>query len=574
MQRLIPFASIIGWLFTLMFLGACSNSGQHLSDTFYCPAGSHLIDGQCVPIQSDGDRSETDNDLFPSPGPDGDLDLDAPSNGENEEDAFSGDLDGDFDKVDASTEAEEESLISDWPRLLLVAPSVLAQGSTSGLRVRLDQGNNTDLEDVTDEATFTNYHPEIVTLQPEPARITGKANGEAVLRAAYNDLVSDPATVRVRPREQVEARGLWVNRWAFSNAADVVAIMEKASQTRFNQVYFQVRGVFDAYYDSDLEPWAQRLSGVLGQDPGWDPLQTAIDEAHARGLELHAWINVFTLWDGSAKPKESTPRHMLLEHPEWVMQDSDHVPMVVGNGYVWGTPASEALRAHNAAVVHDIGSRYDVDGIHLDRVRYPAIQYSHDPVSEAAYQTHLAAHPETDYADWQRLQVVEQVGDIYTTLEQVAPSVALSAAVAGIYQDEWGWGGVTEGYVHWYQDWRKFDELGIIDALIPMVYWRCRDTYAAWTDFRALVDSHAALTRRFLYIGSDMDAGQDAERGEWRGYESWEQVESQILHTRQADVEGWVLYDYGTLNSTDYWDELAAGPFAEPAVVPFMWWKN
>ena len=272
---------------------------------------------------------------------------------------------------------------------------------------------------------------------------------------------------RIRPREQVEARGLWVNRWSYHSAQDVRNIIEKAYNSHFNQIYFQVRGVFDAYYQSSLEPWASSLSGRLGKSPGWDPLQTAIDVAHEFGMELHAWINVLTLWSGSSAPPASTPVHKYREHPEWVMQDQNHIPMSLGGEYIWASPGNSQVREHNALVAREIVNLYDVDGIHLDRIRYPGPNYSYDSASREAYQNALQNQPNLDYADWEREQVVLQVARIYEEIQSVKPQVVLSAAVAGIYKDKWNWGGVTEGYHHWLQDPR---------AMVARGCTGCRDS--------------------------------------------------------------------------------------------------
>ena len=90
-----------------------------------------------------------------------------------------------------------------------------------------------------------------------------------------------------------EMRGIWVTRWTYNNAEDVREIMNNVADAGFNAVFFQVRGQHDAYYRSTIEPWAARLTGTLGKDPGWDPLQLAIEVGHSRGLEVHAYINAF-----------------------------------------------------------------------------------------------------------------------------------------------------------------------------------------------------------------------------------------------------------------------------------------
>src|SRR5215207_8727637 len=110
-----------------------------------------------------------------------------------------------------------------------------------------------------------------------------------------------------------------------------------------NPGYFQVRGQGDAYYPSQLEPCAVSLGNGR---PSWDPLEVAVREAHARGIELHAWINAFTGW-ASPNPysasycallKESAPgqpRHMLLAHPEWYMVSSANVVFTCANSQAY-----------------------------------------------------------------------------------------------------------------------------------------------------------------------------------------------------------------------------------------------
>src|SRR6185503_13559863 len=101
------------------------------------------------------------------------------------------------------------------------------------------------------------------------------------------------------------------------------------------------RGTADAYYTSSREPWAERLSGTLGADPGWDPLAEAIARAHARGIQVHAWINTFPAWSGLTAPAESAIRHPLLAHPEWLCADRDGTPMPpVASEYQFFSPGN------------------------------------------------------------------------------------------------------------------------------------------------------------------------------------------------------------------------------------------
>ena len=169
-----------------------------------------------------------------------------------------------------------------------------------------------------------------------------------------------------------EARGVWMSRFEYTSGllkndpeaakTYIRSVFEKARSAKFNMVFFQVRGNATSFYNSSLEPWASELSGTLGKDPGWDPLQFAIGEAHRLGLELHAWINTFPIWRGGVPPVETNPRQVLLEHPDWVVCDEEGKPMTEDppkEGYIWASPGIPAVRQHILDVVKDIVARYD-----------------------------------------------------------------------------------------------------------------------------------------------------------------------------------------------------------------------
>src|SRR6185436_14578029 len=121
------------------------------------------------------------------------------------------------------------------------------------------------------------------------------------------------------PEAAHELRGVWITRFAFSTQEQLERVIDRAAAAHFNAVFVQIRGEGDAYYKSAFEPWSKRLSGVLGRDPGWDPLQVAIDRAHMHGMELHAYFNVFAAWTAATTiPSSEGPvQHALIAHPEW-----------------------------------------------------------------------------------------------------------------------------------------------------------------------------------------------------------------------------------------------------------------
>ena len=348
--------------------------------------------------------------------------------------------------------------------------------------------------------------------------------------------------------QELEVRALWVTRWDYGSEADVETIFQRAEDGGFNLVFFQVRGTADAYYESTYEPWAKRLTGTLGLDPGWDPLQSALDQGSARGIQVHAWLNTFPAWSGSDAPTESTPRHPLLDHPDWLVADASGTPQELTDGYVFFSPGNADVREHIALVVGDLVDRYEVDGVHLDYVRYPGAEYSHDVASEAAFASSSAI----SWADWQRAQVLSTVQGVQAAVETARPGTLLTAAVWGIYEDLWGWNS-SEGNNDYYQDSLAMVADGLLDAIVPMIYWPMTEPMGGYTDFATLVDAFAAVVpREALWVGMSAD------------YDDFGEIDSEILWSRSAGAGGVALFAYATLVARDYFDELGAGPFQQP----------
>lgn len=366
--------------------------------------------------------------------------------------------------------------------------------------------------------------------------------GEATLTATCDDT---SASVAVTVALQ-ELRGVWVTRWTYHTPEDVDAIMADVAAAGGNTVLFQVRGRFDAFYASELEPWASELSGQLGRDPGWDPLATAVTAGHARGLQVHAYLNTYPLWSGSSPPASTGVPHPLAEHPDWVVHDEGGAPMALNSSYVFASPGNPDVRAHIVAVAADVAERYDVDGIHLDYIRYPDEEYSHDPASLAAWGG------TGDYAAWQRQQILDTLLELRRRTDKV-----LTAAVWGVYENTFGWSSVSEGNLDYYQDTWAFLREGALDGTMPMIYWPVADTPGERLDFRTLAADHVAHAS-----GHDVYLGIDAASL------TWAEVAGCIAASREVGAAGQVLFEYRALRDNGWIDDLADGPWADPAVVP------
>lgn len=264
-------------------------------------------------------------------------------------------------------------------------------------------------------------------------------------------------------------RCLWVTRWDFQSPEDLHKICYNAASARFTDIMFQVRGDGTVYYPSAIEPWAGGLSGGdvdgVGRDPGWDPLATAIREAHAYGLRLHAYMNVLPGWGHDSSPPHAS-HQLFREHPGWFMVDS-HGRMMQPNGfYAFLDPALPQVRAYLARLFAEVAEKYPVDGIHLDYIRYPDEKgdFSYHPTAVARFKALCGFSPDASpekWAEFRRAQVTATVEAISKAVRKVRPSIELSAAVVAD-QDR----AANEAY----QPGLEWVRRGLLDAIAPMAY--------------------------------------------------------------------------------------------------------
>lgn len=470
------------------------------------------------------------------------------------------------DEADAGTprpDAEtphDAGMTTSHPDGGLIAIRIAAAGSTSlapgdtrmltATGVRADQSEI----DLTAAATWSSDAPAIADVRAG-GTVVAFAAGAANITASRGGIESAPLAITVEddppPPMPTEMRAAWVTRWSYSSIADLETVIGELDRANFNAVFFQVRGTADAYYVSSREPWASRLSGTLGEDPGWDPLAEVVRIAHGRGMVVHAWINTFPAWSGTTPPSDSATRHPLLAHPEWLCADEAGVPMPPqSSGYQFFSPGNAEVRAHIAGVAQEINDRYQVDGIHMDFIRYPGSNYCHDAASEAAYATALASRPDLSYSDFQRDAITALVTDLKSRVR------FLSVASWGVYENVWGWSSVSQGNIDYMQDAHRWAREGLLDALCPMIYWATTEPRGGRLDFQTLTDHHKAAadqggTWLFTGINAELDVSE---------------VIKEIEYARTASAAGFVIFDYSLIRPA--LDALANGVLSERVPPP------
>ncbi|MFD8227682.1 glycoside hydrolase family 10 protein [Streptomyces massasporeus] len=320
-----------------------------------------------------------------------------------------------------------------------------------------------------------------------------------------------------------EMRGVWIasvaNRdWpsksgltASQQRAELLRHLDTAADNRLNTVFFQVRPTADAMWPSPYEPWSQYLTGTQGKDPGWDPLGTAVEEAHARGLQLHAWFNPYRV-AVHADPSRLAASHPARENPDWV---------VTYGGKLFYNPGLPEVRAFVEDAMLDAVAKYPVDGVHFDDYFYPYPVAGQTFDDDAAYDEHGGGFP--NRAAWRRDNIDRLVRETADRVKEVRPDARFGISPFGVWRNAGTdpLGSDTKAGVETYDDLhadtRKWVREGWIDYIVPQLYWNIG--FAA-ADYAKLVPWWAEVARGSstqLYVGEALyKAGDPAQPAAWQ----------------------------------------------------------
>ena len=334
--------------------------------------------------------------------------------------------------------------------------------------------------------------------------------------------VAGPARTSAQTSSQY--RAFWVDTFntLLNNHADVVAVVDRASAARANAIFAQVRRRGDAWYLDSREPLPdpRTLPFQIPIQPGFDPLADLIAEAHGRGIEVHAFVIAGAIWDRNPTVTlHPSPQHPFNQHggydpvsrtivqgpQNWLTRtlapDGGRVTFQ-GHRFgadFWIDPGHPDAAAYTVDVLVHLLDRYDIDGLHLDRIRYPedgvpltlfqGTNIGYNAVNVARFQRRHGIAPgsappaiaDPAWNQWRRNQVTNLVRRVYLNAIARKPHLKISASLIAF-----GGGPTTEAawlradaYWRVYQDWRAWTEEGIVDLAIPMAYKRESDTAQA-----------------------------------------------------------------------------------------------
>lgn len=360
-----------------------------------------------------------------------------------------------------------------------------------------------------------------------------------------------PAFAAGTPSASGEMRGVWVSSVynldypsspttdSDKLKAEADEILDNCVKWGLNAVFLQVRPSGDALYKSDLFPWSKYLTGSVGTAPqgGFDPLEYWVEAAHKRGLELHAWINPYRITRSKDTEWNSLPStHPAKMNPDWVVKYSD------GNYYFDpGIPEVRDLVTRGAV---EIVQNYDVDGLHMDDYFYPGTDFN----DAATYQKYGSSF--SNIADFRRDSVNQLVAQLDTAVHNIDPDIQFGISPSGIWANKstdprGSNSSGSEHYVSSYADSLYWIENGLVDYIIPQIYWEIGHKLA---DFATLADwwnDAVAGSDVHLYIGMGAYRCADNPTGVWTTTDPL--FDSLAYLENKDNVGGCVFFRYGSI---------------------------
>jgi len=343
--------------------------------------------------------------------------------------------------------------------------------------------------------------------------------------------------------EPKEIRGVWIVRHNLTTAERIDKLLKNAEEMQFTDLFVQIRGRGDAYYNSSIEPRAEGVSA------DFDPLGYLLSKTANKPYGIHVWLNALYFW--SAEKQPDSPEHIFHQRPEWIVQpfnyDSTKTDKLKTNlrnqEGLYHSPVNDEVKAYLLSVIKDILSNYEVDGLHLDYIRYPGREYGFnedarerfknkhfiDPLSFKKYpDTFIANHGQTGYdfhfSRWGaflRDELSNFVQDVSEYVHSNHPKVKLSAAVKPDLKK-----------AHWefFQEWDRWVNEGWLDYAIPMNYTPDASTFLRRSrEMMSAVDSSKLIMGVALYNQTSTAAMQ------------------KVKQFRELSPSGFMLFSYDSI---------------------------
>jgi uncharacterized lipoprotein YddW (UPF0748 family) len=357
---------------------------------------------------------------------------------------------------------------------------------------------------------------------------------------------------------------------------ELVALLDRAAALNMNAVFLQVSPEADAFYQSEIVPWSRYLTGTFGKDPGFDPLAFAIEEAHRRNLELHAWFNPYRVSVSAGLNTINTlkiDKSVYREHPAWIK--------TAANRYVVD-PGMPNAREWVIRRVMEVVRNYDVDGIHFDDYFY--YESSSSKLNDKkTYETYNKGQF-SNVGDWRRNNTYLLVKELSEQIRAEKPWMKFGISPSGV------WGNKSEhpegsdtansytNYESSFADTKKWVEEELIDYIAPQIYYTFGNTRASYGE---VADWWAGVVKGkdvHLYIGQALYKINDDSDKWFKGANAVREFENQLkMNAVHEEVSGSILFRAKNMN--DERKQQAIANFQDKiwhakALIPVMPWKG
>jgi uncharacterized lipoprotein YddW (UPF0748 family) len=356
-----------------------------------------------------------------------------------------------------------------------------------------------------------------------------------------------------------EIRSVWVLPWDITTESAIDQVINTAVDCNQNELLVEVRYRADALFDTSqgayLYPNPEPVSYILNNS-SFDPLTYIIQQAHNNGLAVQAWIVVFNA--------TQTDHYLIRQnyiynnHRNWITYDKNGYQM--NNGYRYGyfiDPGIPEVQEYLLNIVGNIAAGYpELDGIHLDYIRYPDADLGYHPISQELYRAYCLNQMDITYNEWRIMQINNFVEKAYHLIKEINPSLLLTAAV---FAD------IADANVSYAQDWQSWLKNGIIDRVYPMAYDINYAKFSKHTEQMKLLNFDSKIViglRAWNENGSSLAIGKGASY-------NVQNVARKIDLAREQGFAGISLFSYSGLIKGNAWAQLTRLSYSEKAEYPF-----
>ena len=400
------------------------------------------------------------------------------------------------------------------------------------------------------------------------------------------------------PVVKSQLRGAWISTvvnldWPSSKTAaitdvsqriqasknELITILDKAVSMNMNAVFLQVRSASDAIYLSNIVPWSRYLTGTFGKDPGFDPLQFAIEECHKRNLELHAWFNPYRVsmnTSDSTKASLNISKSVYKEHPDWIK---------TANSRFVVDPGIPDARRWVEDCVMEVVNKYDIDGIHFDDYfYYEAV--NNEMGDDSTYQKYNNGQF-SNKADWRRNNTYLLVKELSAKIRAAKPWVKFGISPSAIWRnkkDDASGSNTNSSYTNYdkcYADTKKWVDQELIDYICPQIYFTYANPAAPFGELLTWWSNAVSGKKVHLYIGQALyrvNEGSSTSDKDFSVDNGIPEMTRQLKHiAANTGVKGSAMFRAQFMFST------AIGPvvnaikndlWSTKALVPVMPWKG